>query len=279
MKNLSFITDEYSHSIDEAINYAVDAGISLIELRTVSRKNLLDLPMVELENMAKKIRSNNLSVSCLASPLLKWHPDHIRLKTANARFHSFKHNRSPKLNIYQKAFEIADVFQTKNIRIFSYLKYPGYQIQDLKSDIKLLVDLACQYDKTLLIENEPACNVDTLGKLYEIVKLINSHRVCALVDVGNVYELGHQVNYDTLKKLAPFIKYLHIKDYSYDLNDYAVVGYGDVDFKEYFRELSRFLKLGQLTISLETHVKEEKKMATARSVKYVQEVLNELNIN
>ncbi|MBH8599051.1 sugar phosphate isomerase/epimerase [Thermoactinomyces sp. CICC 10523] len=280
MDNLSFITDEYSDSIDEAITFAVEAGINLIELRTANKRNLLDFPMDELKDIAKKIKNHNLCVSCLASPLLKWHPDHIEgLKIENARFHSFKYNKAPKSDVYQKAFEIADLFQTQFIRIFSYLMYPGFQVDDLMSDVELLIHLACQYDKTLLIENEPVCNIDKLGKLYEFVTLINSPRVCALVDVGNLYEMGHHVDYDDLKRLAPFIRYLHIKDYSIDLGQYVTVGDGDVDVKEYFQELSRFVNLRQLPISLETHVREEKKVATERSIKYVKDVFDTLNIS
>lgn len=278
MYNLSFLTDEYSSMIEEVIEYAIYEQIHLLELRTICGKNVVDFSLESLKKIAKKIRDAKLFVSCLASPLLKWYPDHIsKLESSNIRLHTFQYQKSEKKNIYKKVFEIADIFQTKYIRVFSFLKYPQFKDDELDGEFEILIKFAEEYDKILLVENEPVCNIDTLRKLYQFLARINHMRVRALFDIGNLYELGYCVQLDELVNICPYLEYLHLKDFSSDTSGYTVIGHGDVDFKEYFTSLNNLKLFDKVIFSVETHVNGEKKRATDLSIKYVRNLLEKLS--
>ena len=51
------------------------------------------------------------------------------------------------------------------IRVFSFLRYPGFKSEDLDAAMYRLVDLADRHDVTVEVENEPVCNIGSVGEL------------------------------------------------------------------------------------------------------------------
>ncbi len=201
-----------------------------------------------LKKIAKKLSTNKLLVSCIASPILKWPNPGKKTIVKSFRAHGF-HEKDID---YVKVFELAVLFKAKNIRIFSYLKYKDFKVGDLQEEFDKLIGLAKKYNMRLLLENEPACNIDTVTMLYKTIRYFNSPRLKALLDVGNLYEIGLSLKTADIEKLGDAVQYVHVKDYSVDDERYKTLGEGSINYKKHIADL---MKCGGKNIiySLETH--------------------------
>lgn len=274
LANISFITDEVSPSLEEAIDFAHQNNLQWLEMRSVNNVNLMNLSLSEVENIANIIDKHCLKVSCFASPLLKWlPPGKTNLKT-QVNWHGYNLSGDEIEEVFTKAMAMADILSTKYIRIFSYLKYPDFKFSDLNQDWKKLLDLAEKHDKILVLENEPVCNVITLLDQFKILSDWHHPRLKALLDIGNLYQAGENVKDSDLKRLAPYITYLHIKDYSWSDGSYVPLGTGSVLYEQYFAILNEALSNQDIYISLETHVNSNPWQATQLSLLWLQKLIN-----
>ena len=64
---ISFINDEFSDNIDEAISFAKKNKLKYIELRKINGKNIVDLPSDEIYSLSEKISSAGILVSAISS--------------------------------------------------------------------------------------------------------------------------------------------------------------------------------------------------------------------
>ena len=54
--------------------------------------------------------------------------------------------RSAPRDVYAEAFAAADILGARNLRVFSYLAYDGYRVDDLREPIEDLLALAEKFD-------------------------------------------------------------------------------------------------------------------------------------
>ena len=113
--------------------------------------------------------------------------------------------------------------------------------------------MAKKYNKVLLIENEPVCNIDDVNKLKKFIKHFEDDRVKILFDPGNIYKQGERIDFDVLSDIKKDIKYIHIKDYSKKTGRYIKLGEGDINYKK----LLSFFYDADLFYSFETHTGQE----------------------
>ena len=165
---LCLITDEVSPSLDEGLALARAEGIGTIDLRVIDGRNVLALSRAELVGAAQRVRAAGLSVSCICTPLLKWSPPGKTSKAAGDQFGFELGDRAPAV-VYAQAFEAAEVLGARNLRIFSYLAYDGYRVDDLRGPIDDLLVLAERFDMKLHVENEGVCNIAGLAGLEALV--------------------------------------------------------------------------------------------------------------
>ena len=71
--DLCFINDEYSSNIDDALRFAQKNNLRYIELRNIDGKNICDLSLDKISQIADKIARAGILVSTIASPFLSWH--------------------------------------------------------------------------------------------------------------------------------------------------------------------------------------------------------------
>ncbi|MBU1092429.1 Gfo/Idh/MocA family oxidoreductase [Patescibacteria group bacterium] len=261
MHNISIISDEISDNIDDVISFCKRNSLHNIELRSVSGKNLMYHNAASLKKIAKKLSANKLSVNCIASPILKW--SHLGKKTIVKSFRT--HGFNEKNVDYASVFELAALFKAKDIRIFSYLKYKGFKIEDLQEEFGKLIALAKKYNMCLLLENEPACNIDTVVMLDEAIRYFNSPRLKVLLDIGNLYEIGLPLKTADIKKLGDAVKCVHVKDYSVHDKKYKTIGEGSINYKKHVADLINFSGKN-IIYSLETHTGESKAIDSQNSV-------------
>src|SRR5262245_33680115 len=138
---LCLITDEVSPSLDEGLAFARAEGIGTIDLRVIDGRNVLALSRDELTHAAQRVRAAGLSVSCICTPLLKWSPPGKTSQAKGDQFGFELGDRAPGV-VYAQAFEAAEILGARNLRIFTYLTYEGYRVNDLRAPIDDLLLLA-----------------------------------------------------------------------------------------------------------------------------------------
>jgi hypothetical protein len=121
MHRISIINDEISNKTQEVISFLRKNKLHYVELRSFNKINIANISFYELGRHAKQFKKNKIEISCIASPLLKWEyknkqPRDLK-KTQQVNHFYVKSDDS-----YEKIFKIADIFNTKYIRIFSYFK-------------------------------------------------------------------------------------------------------------------------------------------------------------
>lgn len=275
---MGFISDEVSPSLEEAIQFAKKNQVTQIELRTVQGINLMNLSLEAVQEIATQIHTSGLTVSALASPLLKWLPPHKISEVSEVNQHGYEHQEQDRARLFEKAFILAEILKTKYIRIFSYIKYKNFADYDLDEDLTKLIELAEKYDRVLLLENEPICNICTLPSVYHLLSRWHHPRLRTLLDIGNLYQMGEPVRESEIMQLAPYIEYAHLKDFSVTELAYVPVGKGSVNYRKYLTALKQGLQDRRINFSLETHVKNNGKEATQLSLDYCHEILQELLI-
>lgn len=261
---LCLITDEVSPSLDEGLAFACAEDIGTVDLRVVDGRNVLALSRAELADAAGRVRAAGLAVSCICTPLLKWSPPGKTATTAGDQFGFFLGDRPPR-EVYALAFEAAEMLSARNLRIFSYLAYDGYHLDDLRPAIDELLALAEKFDMKLHLENEGVCNIAGFAALEALVTAYRHPRLRALPDIANAWIRSMPPSAADLARLLPFTDILHIKDYSSAARHCVAVGEGDVPLAPL---LAAALPAhdAPLTLTIETHAAAEPAAITRRSV-------------
>jgi sugar phosphate isomerase/epimerase len=261
---ICLITDEVSPSLDEGLAFAREEGIGTIDLRVIDGRNVLALSRSELADAARRVRAAGLSVSCICTPLLKWSPPGKTARIEGDQFGFALGDRTPRA-LYAQAFEAAEILGARNLRIFSYLAYDDYRLDDLRQPIDDLLAFADKFDMKLHVENESVCNIASLDELEAFATTYRHPRLRALPDIANAYRTSRPPSAADLARLLPFTDMLHIKDYSDAAGHFVAVGEGDIPIAGL---LAATLpgRDAPLTLTIETHAPSQAAATTRRSV-------------
>lgn len=269
---LSLITDEVSEDLDTAISFAVHHGIPLVDIRSVGGKSALLHDDASLDAMAAKIERAGLRVSCFCSPLLKWSRPGVPVPEG-ANFHGFNPDAMPQDKAIARAFEVAERLDTRRIRIFSYLAYPDFSLDDLAEDLGHLLDRARAQDVTLLMENEHVCNLRTLGDLAACrARFDDTHLLGALDLCNQVYAGLGQPTANELTAAGAIAGALHIKDVNSE-GTYVPLGQGMVETRTALATILAAAPQGDLPVCLETHMPRDGAAATAKALAALRDML------
>jgi sugar phosphate isomerase/epimerase len=273
---LCLITDEVSPSLDEGIAFARAEDIGTVDLRVIDGRNVLALSREELGSAARRVRAAGLSVSCICTPILKWSPPGKAAETKGDQFGFELGDRAPGA-VYAQAFEAADALGARNLRVFSYLTYDGYRIDDLRGPIDDLLALAEKFDMVLHVENEGVCNIAGFAELEELVTAYRHQRLRALPDIANAYRRGLPPSAADLARLLPFTDMLHFKDYSNAAQRFVAMGEGDIPFAALLAETLPAHER-PLLLTIETHAPSEPAATTRRSVRGLRQLVDGLGL-
>src|SRR5207244_3712307 len=230
----------------------------------------------ELADAAQRVRAAGLSVSCICTPLLKWSPPGRPSHAKGDQFGFELDGRAPSA-VYAQAFEAAEVLGARNLRIFSYLAYDGYRLDDLRPPIDELLALAEKFDMKLHVENEGVCNIAGFARLEALVTAYRHPRLRALPDIANARIRSMPPSAADLARLLPFTDMLHIKDYSNGARRCVAVGEGDVPLASL---LAATLPAhnAPLTLTIETHAAAEPAVTTRRSINALRTVVDRIGL-
>jgi len=273
---LSLITDEVSPSLDEALDFAHAEGVGTIDLRVIDGCNVLGLTRHELLGAAQRVRAAGLAVSCILTPLLKWSPPGKVPRAKGDQFGFELGARTPSA-VYEQAFQAAEVLGARNLRIFSYLAYDGYRMEDLHEPIDALLTLAEKFAMTLHVENEGVCNIAGLAGLEELMMAYRHPRLRALPDIANAFRQGMPPAPADLARLLPFTDILHLKDYANAAQRWVALGEGDIPIATLLGATLP-AHAAAVTLTIETHAPWDPVATTRRSLHGLRRMVDGLGL-
>src|SRR5215510_14173062 len=138
---VAVIGDEIGPSLSEMISFCGENDVHRLDMRTVEGKNLLGMTLGEVDAIAKAMRKADIKVPTFVSPVLKWPAAGKVAADAKVDF-AFDPSLCPTEDPLAHAFDVATVLGASRLRVFSYLRYPGYKPADLAAAIDRLLDLA-----------------------------------------------------------------------------------------------------------------------------------------
>ena len=230
MIKLCAFSDEAGSSLDEQIGALKRNNISLMELRSIDKKNVSDFTIEEARNYQNILESNDISVWSIGSPLGK--------VSIDVDFEEY----SKKIT---HVCELANIFKTDKIRMFSF--FNAYENpQKVFEYLRKMVEIARKYGVSLYHENEKDIYGDTAKRVEEIYQNVNGLKY--IYDPANYIQCDQKAEI-TLPKFHKKTDYFHIKDVIYETGELVPAGYGDGDI----------LKLIELidedkTLTLEPHL-------------------------
>ncbi len=237
---LCFINDEYSSNIDDALRFAQKNNLRYIELRNIDGKNICDLSLDKISQIAAQIAQAGILVSTIASPFLSWHegtPLNIGGQSVD------------ETEYFTKLMDIADILGAANIRIYSYLKDDSLSLEDLGKKLDIYSQMALERGISLLLENDANCNISTIKSMHQLFELYGFSNIFPLLNIGNTIAMGDDFIPQDMQDLINKCFYFHIKDYDAELKRNVVIGEGNVDYENL---LQSKLNDNETIISLET---------------------------
>ena len=269
---LCAISDETGPRFDDFLAFAAEAGLGWVEVRGIDGINPLSLEPAQMESAAKRIAEAGLAVAGVATPLFKWLPPGRTTQTVGDQFGFDRAGRTD-MQLFEDAIAVADAFETRNMRIFSYLAYDGFKLDDLTRDFDTLLALAERHDKVLRVENEHVCNVAHVSQLADLLEVFNTPRLEGIPDVANSYWDGDHPSDSHIARVMKHSTHIHIKDYAIARERFVQLGQGDVPTEHYLRRIFEAAGNTQLTLSIETHVPEAPLEATRASLAELRRIL------
>ncbi|MGD9885742.1 MAG: sugar phosphate isomerase/epimerase family protein [Reyranella sp.] len=299
---LSVIGDEIGPSLDEMISFAHEHGLKRLDMRTVDGRNLLGMKKEEVIAISRKLEKAGLTVPAFVSPMFKWQAPGKSTAGGKVDF-AFDPDSCPAENIADHAMEVAVILGAPHMRIFSYLRYPGFRPADfgrLSKDVGKLHSLAHHFDITLQVENEPVCNIGSIAELAnffatvpwlpmggdeeieeieaEDIREPPQRYVRPLVDIANAWSLGVPPSDSDIATLAPLTTAIHLKDRNLEARRTVPLGDGDVPWPAELERLLSGVKAPEVLASIETHCPQNGREATARSIEGLRRIARDVGV-
>ena len=201
-----FIITGFADEIDPALTVQMDTldrlDIHYIETRGIDGKNISEYTPAEARAIHARLADRGFAVSALGSPIGK-----IGITDPFA----------PHLDSFRRLIDVAHELDTRYIRMFSFFtpqgEDPAAYRDEVMQRLSALVSANRGSGVTLLHENEKAIYGDTPERCLDILKTFDGEILCTY-DPSNFVQCGVD-NEKAYHLLAPYIRYLHVKDSVY----------------------------------------------------------------
>ncbi|WP_435320879.1 sugar phosphate isomerase/epimerase family protein [Haloarchaeobius sp. TZWSO28] len=224
---LTGFADEIAPDLETQLDVLEDLGISHLDLRNVDETNVLDFDEEMVESVTETLDRRGFSVSSIGSPIGKI---------------DVTDDFEPHLRDFDRIIELADAFDTENIRLFSYYipdgDDPATHRDEVVRRMRTKVERAADAGVTLLHENEKDIYGDTPERCRDLHATIDSPHFRAIFDPANYLEIGVQAYPDALLQVVEFVDYLHIKDAKFgERGEMRPAGEGDGNIEGLLRTM------------------------------------------
>ena len=244
MMKISGFADEVSLGLKGQLEFLRSQDINFIELRFVDGKNILDLSADELKVVKRMLGDYNIRVSAIASPIGK-----IRIDEPF----------EPHLDKFKHAKDLASIFDTQLIRVFSYYAPEDRDIEQYRMEVMERMQRKANVltgSQILMVhENEAGIYGHSAKNCLDIVQSVSSPQLKLAYDPAN-FVWGEKI-VDNMNTCWPLLKsyvtHIHIKDWKLGSKDNGCLpGDGDGQIAELIEVL--FTKGYEGFITLEPHL-------------------------
>lgn len=214
---IAAITDEFSPDLPTAVAAMAPIGMTGVELRVVSGKNIMDLSAEEVDRALEEVTRNSMQVISIASPLLKCVLPNA--PAVDTRFQqdifASKHTFADQPRLADHAFHLARKTGASIIRVFSYWRTVEPEAC-FEAVCRAMEDLAqrAQGEGVIIgLENEHACNIGTATEAARVLEAVNHPHLQLVWDPANAMVAGEEPfphGYEQLPKNR--IAHVHVKD-------------------------------------------------------------------
>jgi 3-dehydroshikimate dehydratase len=240
MAKLSAFADEVTEDFLGQVQYLAKEGVGYIEPRFIDQKNIMNLTNSELKEAKKKIKDHGLKVSAIGSPIGK-----VKLDEPF----------EPHLDKFKHAVDLAVLFETPFIRMFSYYAPEGKNIDDYRDDVlermAKKVEVLKGVDVMMVHENEAHIYGHTAQNCADLAEAIDSPKFRLVYDPAN-FVWGEKMTNNVevcWPVMKPYVAHIHIKDWKLGAPDVgSIPGQGDGQIRELLAELAEMNYDGCLTM-------------------------------
>jgi 3-dehydroshikimate dehydratase len=198
---LSAFADEISPDPQEQVDVLARCGVRHIELRSILKTNVLDLTDRQVRELKGLLDRHGFRLSAIGSPIGKIKIDQ-----------PFE----PHLKRFERAVELCKVFDTPNLRVFSYYKPDGTAWEDWRGEVMArLAEKARRAEKAgvrLLHENEHNIYGDDPRRVVDLMRALNSPHCRAVYDAANYVFCGYDP-WEGWQRTKEWTAHFHIKDW------------------------------------------------------------------
>lgn len=191
--------DEASPMIDGQIAAMKRNALTGLEIRNVDGTNVSDITADKAREVRRKLDDAGLITWSIGSPIGK-----IAIDTGDFAAECDKLRRT---------LETADILGAKNIRMFSFYLPQEADPQLFRGQVMdqlgKLAEIADGTGVTLCHENEKGIYGDNAARCLDIYQTLPA--ICGVFDPANFVQCG-QDTLEAWQLLAPYIRYMHIKD-------------------------------------------------------------------
>lgn len=237
---LAAFADEISTDIQVQMDHLLENDIHLCAMRGANGKNVMEFEDFQIKLMKTQFHNRGIKFSCIGSPIGK-------IKITDPF--------EPEVERMKKAAKLAQAFETKVIRIFTFFIPQGDAPQKHKSEVlhrmKILADTAKAEGVNLVLENEKDIYGDSADRQLEIIQHIASGHVRLAYDPANFVQCG-QDPVESWQKLKKHVVDFHVKDVRASDKTNCPAGQGDGKIREILKDAFATGWQGYLT--LEPHL-------------------------
>ncbi len=255
---VAVINDEISQDFGHVCEIAArEFGMHWIELRSMWKKNIVNLDEKEVVEARRILEKYELKVTDIASPLFKvdW-PGAPKSKSREGGQFRANFNLSEQDEVLDRAIAMAKAFGTDRVRCFDFWRLDDqapYRAA-INDKLRQAADKAGKNGMILVLENESACNTATGAEAAKVLDAVKSPNLMLNWDPGNAAASGETAypdGYNLLPKDR--IGHCHCKDVVRHGAKYewAPMGGGIIDWAGQFKALKR--DGYHFATSLETH--------------------------
>ena len=208
-----FTLTGFADEIDPALSVQMDVldrlDIHYIETRGIDGKNISEYTPAEAKTIHARLKDRGFAVSALGSPIGKI--------GVNDPF-------VPHLDNFRRLIDVAHELDTRYIRMFSFYTPQGEDPDACRDEVMQRLSALVEANRgsgvTLLHENEKAIYGDTPERCLDILQKFEGKILCTY-DPSNFVQCGVD-NEAAFRMLAPYVRYLHVKDSVYVHNSERV---------------------------------------------------------
>lgn len=237
---LSAFADEVSPEFDKQLEYLKHADIKFIEPRNIDGTNVSSLTLDQAKNAKAKMDKYGIGVSSIGSPVGK-----VNIVTDDLDAH---------MKLFEHTLDLAEIFESKNIRMFSFFYPEGHDAKEYRSEIlEQLSLMLCKAEKrgiNLCHENEARIYGESPEYCLDLMQALDG-KMKSVLDMGN-FAFCKQDAYKGYDMLKDYIEYIHIKDAFYDTR-IVPAGKGDGQVKKILDSYNKMTDR-KVFLTLEPHL-------------------------